>query len=77
MCVDWNLHLYPFTYQWTLRLLPLLAILNNAIVNVELHPHLFFFFLLAASTACGSSWAKDPTFTTAVTLAVAVITPDP
>ena len=36
-----------------------------------------FFFFSPISTACGSSWVRDQTLTTGVTLTTAVITPDP
>ena len=36
-----------------------------------------FIYLLAAPAACGSSWARDQTPTTAWTRAAAVKTPDP
>ena len=29
--------LYPFTYWWTLRLLPFLGIVNNAVMNIGMH----------------------------------------
>ena len=41
---------------------------------------LFFwlsFVFLAVPTACGSSWAREPTCTTAVTQVAAVTMPDP
>ena len=37
----------------------------------------FFLLLLARLGACGNSWAKDGTLTTAVTRATAVITLNP
>ena len=30
-------HLYPFTWQWTLRLFPVLAIVNTAAMNIGVH----------------------------------------
>ena len=36
----------------------------------------FFFFFLAISEVCGSSWAKDRTCATAATPVIAVIPPD-
>ena len=37
----------------------------------------FFFVLFAASVACGSSWTRNGTHTTAGAQAIAVTTPDP
>ena len=59
--------LYPFLYQWTLGLLHLLAIVNNATVSVWcIYPFkLVFsfsssFFLMATPAAHGGSQAGGP-----------------
>ena len=56
-------------------------LIGNSDIFDQCVPSIFFppfhFFFLATSTAHGSVWARDQTFTTAVTQAIATTMTDP